>query len=331
MKNTTDNAVEQSTNVCEEVALAVAMNVFEYNEENIPEFNLSVGDNIYSDLRTEISLLRYAETLQEFEYLKIKKLDVTAKDGVIDGIEKCKNLEELTLRGNLEDLSLVAQLEKLKKLDLRLDNINDLTPLKNLHDLEEFSDSSEEHDDLDLSPLANMINLKKLTFLSILGEGMKEVIGKLKNLEYLCVYIGESELNINDLMSELKNLKKLVTLISVEGRWASSIEQLKRLETLSLRANENDVINLPNLRNFKMNENTNGMPSLKLSKKLEHVHLSRLNDYSNISELTGLPNLKSIVMETEGEPESLKQYKELFSNITIWNVDEDSKELSKID
>lgn len=128
-------------------------------------------------------------------------------------------LEELDLSYNfsMQDKAFLSELTSLKKLNMRMANIKDITMLSSLINLIELDLS---HNDIkDISPLANLTKLERLN----LGYNMIEDISALSgltgltflNLEYNSYYkrtdTGFDYFWINDLspINNLINLKEL--------------------------------------------------------------------------------------------------------------------------
>lgn len=107
----------------------------------------------------------------------------------LDGLKPYRDLEVLNLAGNkrLENISALANLKKLRVLDLSYTNVSNIEPLKNLTNLEELY-LSHNPNFVWVGNLKNLHNLKVLR-LTLSGinekESCLEDLAQLKNLELL--------------------------------------------------------------------------------------------------------------------------------------------------
>ena len=154
----------------------------------------------------------------------------------ISALVKLKNLEILNLENNynIEDISSLKNLSKLRFLVLEGNQIKDLSPLSNLFNLNYLTLSGNLISDI--SPLAKLNALEVL----LLNRNQIKNIDALREMDYL----SKLELGNNQIqdISSLKGLKQLKTL-SLGNNEISNIDAIKgikSLETLTLGGNPMD-------------------------------------------------------------------------------------------
>ena len=120
------------------------------------EVEIAVHEQLHRDSSKRI----YQRELSE-----IHELDLGGGLGIVDisDLTDCVNLEVLLLDGNgeLEDISPLSGLTRLRKLELYEDYITDLSPLRNMGRLEEL-DLNGNGNVMDLTPLSGLTSLKNL-------------------------------------------------------------------------------------------------------------------------------------------------------------------------
>ncbi len=226
-------------------------------------------------------------------------------------------LHELELSGNapieqFSDLSPLAGLINLKRLDFDSKNVSDLSPLSRLTQLEylHFTDTNV----FDFSPLAGLINLESLGFNRTPGISDISPLSGLVNLKFIGSWgHGISDISplagltklekidfcggdISDLtpIVGLPNLKELY----IAGEKVTDISPLAGLTGLTRLGLENndisDISPLAGIANLKWlrldNNNISVVSSLAGLTNLTWLNLE-LNNISNVSPLLSFPNL----------------------------------------
>lgn len=215
---------------------------------------------------------------------------------------KLANLTQLEVRSdtrffpedNAFSIKLLSSFTKLKKLDAKQTRASDITPLRNLINLEELN-LFYSNNIVDLEPLRGLVNLQKL----YLDTG--DSVGKLRDISPLTSLINLKELTlsgnkISDL-SPLSNLRKL-TYLTLNSNKISDVRPLGNLinlQHLTLGNNEiSDVKPLSNLSNLRIlaldgTKIVDVEPLSRLS-KLTHLNLS----YNRIIDVKPLGNLSEL-------------------------------------
>ena len=119
----------------------------------------------------------------------------------LSGLEHAINLQELKLNRNyIRDISPLAKLTKLQRLELKYSqiNINDISPLANLTNLQYLL--LDEDKITDITPLANLTNLQ---YLSLVGNQITDIspLANLTNLQVL--YLNNNK--ISDISPLVRN------------------------------------------------------------------------------------------------------------------------------
>ncbi len=193
----------------------------------------------------------------------------------LNGIEKCANIKFLgTSLERIEDLSPLRNLINLEWIDLDQNwKIKDVTALSNLIKLK--------HLNLDgnyISDISPLINLKKLTYLNVMyNEGITD-ISVVRNM------IDLEELWLSN--SPIKNIEPIRELIELKSLWLAkceiadigSLENLTKLKSLFLK--HNNIVDISSLA--------------KLT-KLERLYLSE-NNISDISVLENMTNINWFIL-----------------------------------
>jgi len=133
----------------------------------------------------------YFAIIQEKEYsltstsLLLRELFLTDED--MSELARMTNLTRLELKAcRLEDISFLAELTKLERLDLRFNFITDLSPLSGLTNLTHLY---LQHNDIsDVSPLAKLTNLQELELGSNLLTDISPLYNRLPNLKNIYIY-----------------------------------------------------------------------------------------------------------------------------------------------
>jgi len=127
----------------------------------------------------------------------------------------------------VSDLSPLAELKNLERLQFSNTQVSDLSPLAELKNLEWLSLSSQVSD---LSPLAELKSLKRLYFSNTQVSDLSP-LAELKNLERL--YFSNTQVSDLSPLAELKNLEWL-DLRDTQVNDLSPLADLKSLELLRL-------------------------------------------------------------------------------------------------
>ena len=238
-------------------------------------------------------------TVEEME--RLGKLDARNR-GIRDltGLQFATNLIRLNLRDNqISDLSPLAGLINLRelRLDHNFTGISDLSPLAGLINLEILDFSFDTVSDLSLLPLAGMTRLKYLHFTDCNVSDLSPLAG-LVNLESL----GFNRNNVSDLspLAGLVNLKFI-------GTWGHAISDLSALAGLTkleeinfCGGNISDISPLAGLTGLKelyiAGEKVSDISPLAGLDGLTRLSLSG-NNISDISPLADLTNLKWLNVE----------------------------------
>ena len=175
------------------------------------------------------SVSYYGQSMEDTEYhfLKLKNLTrITINDAKlysIEGFETMTNLRILDLRSNeIDDLSPIAKLYNLKVLNIHCNGFTDISLLANLHNLIDLDLSA--NGKLDLKTIARLTNLQKLhVYFNEQDFVLLRNFVNMRNLNILCYCCADLEflsgmpdleiLNISAKSYKnshvLKNLKKL--------------------------------------------------------------------------------------------------------------------------
>ncbi len=231
-------------------------------------------------------------TVQEME--RLGRLDARNR-GIQDltGLQFAINLRSrLDLRDNqISDISPIAGLTELRELEINRNTISDISPVRNLTNLTLLVLKGNQISDL--SPIAGLINLRGLYLDDNLFSDLSVLKG-LTNLEVL-------HFSQNRGVSDISPLAGLVNLKTI-GSWGHSISDLSPLARLT----ELEIINFcgGNISNLTPLAGLTGLKELYIAgEKVSDISpvarltgLTRLglegNDISDISPLAGLTNLK---------------------------------------
>jgi Leucine-rich repeat (LRR) protein len=211
----------------------------------------------------------FSNTIDKDTLEKITDLNLENK-GIKDlkGIEKCINLKRLILANNsIKNIQPIVNLKELEELDLTSNPIENIEPIKDLINLRSLTFGQHttgetikakittleplrklinlevlrlghlKLNQIDLSPISQLKNLKEL---NLQGTGISDLssIQNLTNLEILWLHWGAYEMRISDIskLSKLTNLK----VLDLDGDTVSDftpILGMKRLNELSVWGN----------------------------------------------------------------------------------------------
>lgn len=210
------------------------------------------------------------EALQEITTLgKVRERGIKS----LKGIELLTGLKELDMRSNeISDLSPLASLGKLESIDLRDNNLSSLAGIEELINVKELDVRGNNVESLE--PLKNILSLEALDL-------RDNSITDIQPLEGL-VNVKELNLRNNGItdISPLANLKQLVSL-NLHSNQVSDLTpltNLTKIEELILRRNQiSDITPLQNLVVLAdLNIRDNNITDLSPLKDLEHLRV-RLN------------------------------------------------------
>lgn len=249
----------------------------------------------------DLSFLKNLTGLKKFryEYIFAEKENTSIKP-----LSYLKNLTELYLDvpgETLSDISPLAGLTKLKKLEL--DHVGDnnaetFKKLKNLRELTVKFSYGNTGADIGFLPY-----LKKLEYLDITGHTQNiNTAAKLKNLKEL--HIGDTKEDLS-FIGEMTQLEKLY-LLYTNDTFAPNIGKLKNLKELSLmdikhsdRGNTSFISKLTSLESLKIfDEYDYGIIISGISKlkKLKHLELAECR-FGDLSELKKCTALEEIILD----------------------------------
>ncbi|MCC0784518.1 cell wall-binding repeat-containing protein [Clostridioides sp. ES-S-0108-01] len=225
----------------------------------------------------------YVDTIRREDLANLRYLRISDNVKSLEGIQYCRNLNNLVLNTSIDNISQVNMLKKLNKLTINTTNTYDLSFLKNLENLEtlEYNDISEINKDIfDLDSFNDLSNLKSikisnrnisnnndlnklvnLTSLELNNTNITNLkcIKDLKNLEKLYISsneYAENEINLNEIkeISSLKNLEDL-KIENVKLEDLTGIDNLTNLKNLNL--DNNNIKNIELLKNLTCNMSLN--------------------------------------------------------------------------
>ena len=265
---------------------------------DIPDPNLKQAIRDSLKLPDEIPLTQQ-------EMLRLTDLDAGGDRGIADltGLEYATNLKSLELyRNPIVDISSLAHLTKLERVNLLGCHIVDLSPLRNLNNLRGVFLG---HNKIsDISPLSELTNL---TFLHLQSN-------QIVDLSPLANLINLQELWINDNSVEdittLANLTQLTHLRSDTNqiRDISPLANLTLLEELRLNRNEiTDITPLIGLKNLtELHIADNPFYDFSPLLQLEGVELDiEINEGFNVVVEVPDPNLRQLIREALSLPEAV--------------------------
>ena len=222
---------------------------------------------------------------------EIQLIEAEVPSITIQGTEYSTDLTELDL-GSLyltdADIEPLEYMVNLRSLDLRQNQLTDLTPLAGLTQLESLELRG--NDLLDLTPLAGLTNLKTLRLggsdSGVNNPNLQDLspLSGLKNLETL-VLPGNSQIRDLTPISGLTNLREF----SMSGDSSAGAYQIADLSPLA---------GLTNLERLSVTiSGVDSLEPLRNLKKLTYLFLNgegAYQDFSPISELTELQTLRLI-------------------------------------
>ena len=237
-------------------------------------------------------------TVEEME--RLGRLDARNRDiQDLTGLQFAINLRSrLDLRDNqISDISPIAGLTELRELEINRNTISDISPVRGLTNLTLLVLKGNQISDI--SPITGLINLRRLYLDDNLFSDLSPLRG-LTNLE-------ELHFSQNKGVSDLSPLAGLVNLKTI-GSWGHSVSDLSPLAGLT----ELEVINFcgGNISNLTPLAGLTGLKELYIAgEKVSDISpvarltgLTRLgldsNDISDISSLVGLTSLKWLRLDS---------------------------------
>jgi internalin A len=275
--------------------------------------------NEWDEYSFEKKKWEHYSSLNKGEANNIKSLNTKLK--VLRGLKKLIVGGVEDGKSNLSDLSPLKELTQLQMLLVSSTEVSDLNPLKELKQLQIIHVSSTLISDL--SPLKNLTQLKFLSC-TITEVSDLSALKDLKELQALFL----SMTQVSDL-SPLKDLKLLQTLHASTTlvRDLSPLKDLKQLQTLILYTTEvSDLSPLKNLTQLQMlnfsQTQVSDLSPLKDLKRLQELNLS-MTQASDLMPLIGLTQLQelNLAMTQVSDLSPLKYLSKLKSlNVQSCNV-----------
>lgn len=294
--------------------MPVTKNVIALTQQDSVNDEVVIKDEMLK--RAIISQLKYQKLYTDGQKItkelmeKINGLDLhqnftqSRQNGVksLEGLEYAVNMTQLDLAGNeIVDLTPIKNCKKLEKLDLSSQfssleyrELSDISPLANLTNLKVLRLKS--NDIQDVSVLKNLTNLEELDLFG--NRKIKSIEGfeKLTNLKKLFLNRTRSIKDITPL-KECKNLQQL----SIQGNKVDNIDALKdhkNLEKLDISSNNikditaiSSSVNLTELlASGNKIENILAIKDLVNLKTL-HISENKISDISSLEKLTNLTDL----------------------------------------
>ena len=228
----------------------------------------------------------------DLTYLDLTGQKLTNAD--IAPLEFMINLTGLDLKDNqITDISVLKGLVNLEFVDLGNNQINDMDPLKNLINLTGFRLHNNQ-----ISDISALENLTKLSWMDVGGNQIKDIspLKKLTNLNAL--YYWDNQVSDISVLKGLTNLRTL-HLGNNKINDISALKSLTKLTELSLSSNQiKDVSSLKNLTNLTMlwldNNQISDVTALKdlISLTMLNVGGNQIKDISSLKNLTNLGKLE---------------------------------------
>lgn len=197
--------------------------------------------------------------------------------GSVNNLELIKEFSKLKYlylhNQGVSDIKSIGELQEMETLHLScIHKLKDISPLKELHNISEFSISCSKV--RDISPIKNFKKLKKLRIDDIPISEIS-AIANLCDLEDLSI----DNLEINNI-SPLKNLKNLTQLEIHEINSFINLAPIKKLLNLErLDLHMVDKVKLPNLKFLKK------LKYIRLDVPIEINKIQNLKDLKNLNEL----------------------------------------------
>lgn len=170
--------------------------------------------------------LKGIDSLENLDYLNIDCVDLTS----LAYLEKLTNLTTLyCVKGNVKDITPIANLKKLEILDLSYNKISDISTIANLENLQELM--FECNNIKDVTPLKNLRKLTHVNFnnnnisdLSSINDEMKNLSIKKDSINHFL--FGEQEIILDSTNKDYSvDFKSLIKGVEGEGFEISDISE----------------------------------------------------------------------------------------------------------
>lgn len=209
-------------------------------------------------------------------------------DGMYDYVDHSENITS-------DDIAALQQMPNLKHLNVATNNIDDLTEIGKLTQLEglAFGGGKMYLKPNDYSPIKNLINLKYFSGLGLYNCNDMTIFKDMDNLIYFELTAAEIQTGL-DIICGKENLLDL-NLYRCTAEDFSPIEKCVNLKRLSLSdSNVTDISFLKNLTELEYldidNTNPEEYNKIGCCTKLKYLYISN----TNITDLSFLKNLKSL-------------------------------------
>lgn len=297
-KKKSDTAVEIEKKVAEKQAVDCSMFIPPWGEEFWEDWGRRNGDEFeawYTDIIPKMS--------------KVTEADIKA----------CSHLDNIFLGfSNLKTLDIFKDMKHLRKLDLRFSaNINDLTPLKGLENLEFLS--IWKTNVTDLTPIANLPKLKridaKMTAVSDIS-----MLSKMKSLESIDLL--QSKVNDASALKDIDTLKDILYCSTDLQDLSPLYPKAEQIEYMDLcNTKFRDFESIKKFRNLKRLK-VWGLPITDASIFSGMEDLWELDLWSTkITDLSPIYNLRKlkrlVIIDLKIAPEQLEQIKKNNPGIEI--------------
>lgn len=303
--------------------------------------NKNVEDIVTRDELAEVTQLK-AEQVSRLEGLQnlvnLTELNLSL-NSTISNLDELGSLTELTnlglWNGEIQDVSALAKLKKLKKLTMERCGLKNLDGLKEAESIEVINVASNE-----LTNLNGLINCKNLTQITADNNKISNLNGLngLKKITFLRIYTNkltnlnglencENLLELHAGSNGLTNVDALINLEKIDTLWISGnkIENLAGLKNMKeighLEICVNKLNNLDELKNIKMKQS-----SINVSRN-ELVSLDGLSGNAHSFTEINASNNKLITLDSLVDSPHLEKLN--VSNNKLINID-GIRELKKI-
>lgn len=234
-----------------------------------------------------------AAKLESREWLNLQGSDLED----LSPIANLHNLKGLVLTGRISDLSVIASIPNLERLELGNNYIRDLTPLRNLSKLRILRLSNNRI--RDLSPL---FKLRTLETLNVEDNQIEDISGIHAMANLVEMSLSRNKIHMISGVSEMPSMR-ILELNENEMSDASGIEVFSNLCSLSLTKNNLDnlepISKLHKLTFLSLSgnsiSNVNALRALRLLRCLT-LHGNPLHD---VTALEGLPFLHQLFVDED--------------------------------
>ncbi|MBS9773852.1 MAG: hypothetical protein KGV59_01670 [Tenacibaculum sp.] len=228
--------------------------------------------------------------------------------------------------GCISGLNFLTSFKDLKSLRLVSDELENLDFLEHLTQLEVFrlEQNSKIIKNIDLTPIANLTNLKTISFNGY-GKNLENIFLNLNKLEVIRLR-SISSINSLECISHIQSLKKVIIQLGGVYR-LSTLEKLKNLQYLQLwRINKlEDISFISNMKNLQYIdlETLNKIKEFPNIEKLKRLKRVRLASCKNMSDFTTFYNTNSVtdfIYENANDNHSPTDFLPVISNKNITNI-----------